>query len=41
MEELPQELEEAGTIITFKRHLDRYMDRKGLEGHGPSSGMWD
>lgn len=26
---------EAG-IITFKRHLDGYMDREDLEGYGPN-----
>lgn len=25
--------EEADTLATFKRHLVRYMDRKGLEGY--------
>lgn len=32
--ELPEEVVEVGTIITFKRHLDRYTDRKGLERYG-------
>ena len=36
--ELPEVVVEAGTITTFKRHLDRYMDRKGLEGYGPNAG---
>lgn len=29
------------TIATFKRHLDGYMDRKGLEGYGPTTGKWE
>lgn len=28
---LPKEVVEAGTIATFKRHLDTYVDRKSLE----------
>ncbi|MBB6707133.1 reverse transcriptase family protein [Proteus mirabilis] len=39
--ELPEEVVEAGTIATFKRHLDGYMNRKGLEGYGPGAGRWD
>ena len=35
-DELLEEVVEAGTLTTFKRHLDRYMDRKGLEGYGPN-----
>lgn len=33
--ELPEEVVEAGTITMFMKHLDRYMDRAGLEGDGP------
>eukprot|EP00061_Rhincodon_typus_P009951 g33847.t1 len=36
--ELPEEVVEAGTITTFNRHLDEYMNRKGLEGYGPNAG---
>ena len=39
--ELPEEVVEAGTITIFKRHLDRYMDREGVEGFGPNTGKWD
>ena len=28
-----KEVVEAGTIPTFKKQLDRYMDRTGLEGY--------
>eukprot|EP00061_Rhincodon_typus_P014629 g41771.t1 len=35
--ELPEKVEEAGTITTFKRHLDGYMSTKGLEGYGPNA----
>lgn len=38
--ELLEEVVEAGTLTTFKRHLDRYLDRKGLEGYGPNAGKW-
>ena len=39
--EMPEEVVEGGTMTTFKRHLDRYMDGKGLEGYGPNAGKWD
>ena len=39
--ELPEEVVEAGTFAPFKKHLDRYMDRTGLEGYGPSADKWD
>lgn len=29
---LPEEVAEAGTTATFKKQLDRYMDRTGPEG---------
>lgn len=32
--ELLEEAMEAATIMTFKRHMDRYMDRKSLEDYG-------
>ncbi|XP_048378988.1 ankyrin repeat domain-containing protein 39 isoform X3 [Stegostoma tigrinum] len=32
--ELPGEVVEAGTITTFKRHLDGYVRKKGLAGWG-------
>lgn len=35
--ELPEEMVEAGTITTFKIHLDR----RGLEGYGLKAGKWD
>eukprot|EP00061_Rhincodon_typus_P011347 g36286.t1 len=35
--ELPEEVVEAGAVTAFKRHLDRYMDRKDLEGYGPNA----
>lgn len=34
-------LVEAGTITAFKRHLNRYMDRKDSEGYGPKVSRWD
>lgn len=39
--QLPEEVVEAGTITTFKRYLDKYMDRKGLDGLGPNAGILD
>lgn len=30
-----------GIIMTFKSHLDNFMDRKGLEGYGPGAEQWD
>eukprot|EP00061_Rhincodon_typus_P004003 g21528.t1 len=36
--ELPEEVVEAGTLITFERHLDGHMKRKDLEGYGPNAG---
>ena len=32
---LPGEVVEADTIVTFKGHLDKYMNRMGIEGYGP------
>ena len=29
------EVVEADTIETFKRRLDKYMNRMGIEGYGP------
>lgn len=31
---LPETIVEVGTIIAFKRHLDRYADREALGGYG-------
>jgi len=35
---LPREVVEADTIVTFKGHLDKYMNRMGIEGYGPRKG---
>eukprot|EP00061_Rhincodon_typus_P010616 g35048.t1 len=32
--ELPKEVVEADTIAAIKKHLNEYMDRKGMEGYG-------
>ena len=32
---LPGEVVEADTIVSFKGHLDIYMNRMGIEGYGP------
>lgn len=34
--EVPEEIGEAGAVTAFNRHLDKYIDRKGLEGYGTS-----
>ena len=34
-------LPEAGTILPFKKHLDSYMGKMGIEGYGPNAGNWD
>lgn len=39
--ELLEEVVEAGSIMTFKRQLDRHIDGTGLEGYAPSAGRWD
>lgn len=35
------EVVEANTTIMFKIHLDKYIDKKGLEEYGPYAGKWD
>ena len=35
---LPEEVVETGTLATFKRHLDGYMNSEGIEVYGPSKG---
>ena len=39
--DLPVEVVEVGSILTFKSKVDRYMDGKGMEGYGLSAGRWD
>ena len=31
----------AGTILSFKMHLDSYMGKMVIEGYGPNVGNWD
>ena len=38
---LPEVVVEADTILSFKKHLDSYMDKMGIEGYGPNAGNWD
>jgi len=38
---LPEAIVEEGTILSFKKHLDSYMGKMGIEGYGPSAGNWD
>ena len=35
---LPGEVVEADTVVSFKGHLDKYMNRLGIEGYGPRKG---
>ena len=35
---LPGEVVEAGTVVTFKGCLDKYMNRMGIEGYGLRKG---
>ena len=39
--ELPDKVVNAGSFLTFKKNLDRYMDERGVEGYGPGAGQWD
>ena len=32
------EVVEADRLVTFKGHLDKYMNRMGIEGYGPRKG---
>ena len=38
---LPEVVVEVGLILSFKKHLDRYMGTMGIEGYGPNVGNWD
>ena len=38
---LPEVVVEAGTILSFKKHLDSYMGKMSIVGHGPNAGNWD
>ena len=38
---LPEVVVEAGTILSFKKHLDSYMGKMGIEGYGSNAGNWD
>ena len=39
--ELPDNVVNAGSLLTVKKNLDRFMDERGVEGYGPSTGQWD
>ena len=38
---LPELVVEAGTILSFKKRLDSYMGKMGIEGYGSNAGNWD
>lgn len=39
--ELSQEVVEACIITMFKKHLERFIDKKGLEEYGLNASKWD
>lgn len=39
--ELPEVVIKPDTITILKRHLDKYLDGKGVEGYEPNAGEWD
>lgn len=39
--EQEKEATEADTITNFKRHLGRYLNRRGIEVDGPKAGKLD
>ena len=44
LEQAAEVVVEAGTILSFKKHLDSYMGEMGIEGYGPNAaignGFW-
>ena len=38
---LPKVVGEAGAILSFKKHLDSYRGKMGIEGYGANAGNWD
>ena len=38
---LAETIVEAGKILSFKKHLDSYLGKMGIEGSGPNAGNWD
>ena len=38
---LPEVVVEAGTILSFKKHLDSFMGKMSIEGYGPNAGNWE
>lgn len=39
--ELSEVVVKTGLLTTFKTHLSRYMEKEGLERHGPNMGSLD
>lgn len=37
LEQAAEELEEAELFIIFNRHMDWYLDSKGIEGYSPNA----
>ena len=38
---LPEVVVEVGSILSFKKHLDSYIGKMGIEEYGPNEGNWD
>ena len=38
---LPEVVVKAGIILSFRKCLDNYMGKAGIEGYGPNAGNWD
>lgn len=38
---LPEEVVETHTITMFYRHLDKHLNRHGIEGYDPNMSNWD
>ena len=39
--ELPDEVVNAGSLLTLTKNLDRSMDEWCMEGYGPGAGQWN
>ena len=38
---MPEVVVEVATILFFKKRLDNYMGKMGIEGYGPNACNWD
>lgn len=37
----PEVMVKAEPLLTFKKHLDKYLDHCGIEDYGPNMWKWD